>query len=124
MKLWVTGSQDWDNDMVLARAVTLVLQELNPEDKNIMFIHTDREGAEQMFGSYVAKTKNFLSGKGFKVSEFIPNRSLQFADKLYKILDQSPDLLLIFNKGADFKAGKTKDFARSNSIKVVEHKNS
>jgi hypothetical protein len=124
MKLWVTGSQDWDNDMVLARAVTLVLQELNPEDKSIMFIHTDREGAEQMFGSYVAKTKNFLSGKGFKVSEFIPNRSLQFADKLYKILDQSPDLLLIFNKGADFKAGKAKDFARSNSIRVVEHKNS
>jgi hypothetical protein len=63
MKLWVTGSQDWDNDMILARAITLAIQEMSEDDNQIHFLHLDREGAEQMAGSYVAKTKSFLSGK-------------------------------------------------------------
>ena len=101
MKLWVTGSQDWDSDMILARAITLLIQEMSEEDKNISFFHMDREGAEQMAGSYVAKTKAFLTGKGFKVSEFIPVKSATFEERIEKILDQSPDLIVIFNKGGD-----------------------
>lgn len=124
MKLWVTGSKDWNDDMALARAVTLVLQEMDQEDKLITFIHADREGAEQVFGSYIAKTKSFLSGKGFKVSEYIPSKTLQFSDRLDRIIEQSPDLMLIFNNGKDFIAGKMREAAKSNNIKVVEYKNS
>lgn len=124
MKLWVTGSQDWDSDMILARAITLLIQEMSEDDKNLSFFHMDREGAEQMAGSYVAKTKAFLTGKGFKVSEFIPAKSATFEDRIEKILDQSPDLMVIFNKGGDYKAGKIREAAQSNKIKVVEYKNS
>lgn len=122
MKIWVTGSQDWDDSMLLARALTLIIQEVDMNDKSITFIHTDRLGAEQGLGSYVAKTKSFLVGKGFKVSEFIPMKSLEFEEKLQKILDQSPEILLVFNKGKDFKVAKMKDLAKSNGIKVVEYK--
>ena len=124
MKLWVTGSQDWDSDMILARAITLLIQEMSEEDKNISFFHMDREGAEQMAGSYVAKTKAFLTGKGFKVSEFIPVKSATFEERIEKILDQSPDLMVIFNKGGVYKAGKIREAAQSNKIKVLEYKNS
>lgn len=83
----------------------------------------DREGAEQMAGSYVAKTKAFLTGKDFKVTEFIPSKSESFEERIDKILDQSPDLMLIFNKGGDYKAGKIREAAQSNKIKVIEYKN-
>jgi len=98
MKLWVTGSQDWDNDMILARAITLAIQEMSEDDNQIHFLHLDREGAEQMAGSYVAKTKAFLTGKGFKVSEFIPNKSATLE-------------------------GKIRESAQSNKIRVIEYKN-
>ena len=124
MKLWVTGSRDWNDDMALARAITLAIQEMDPEDKVISFIHADREGAEQMFGSYVAKTKSFLSGKGFKVSEYIPSKTLQFSDRLSRIIDQSPTMMIIFNNGKDFIAAKMREAAKANGIKIVEYKNS
>ena len=123
MKLWVTGSQDWDNDMILARAITLAIQEMSEDDNQIHFLHLDREGAEQMAGSYVAKTKAFLTGKGFKVSEFIPNKSASLEERIQKVLDQSPDFMLLFNKGADYKAGKIRESAQSNKIRVIEYKN-
>ena len=122
MKLWVTGSQDWDDDMTLARAITLVIQEMSDDDKSITFFHLDREGAEQKAGSYVAKTKSFLSGKGFKIAEFIPPKNISFEERLDKILAQSPELMIIFNKGADYKAGKIRESAQLQKIKVIEYK--
>ena len=80
MKLWVTGSQDWDDDMTLARSITLAIQEISEDDRLISFMHLDRPGAEQMTGSYVAKTKSFLTGIGFKVVEFIPPKNLNFEE--------------------------------------------
>lgn len=123
MKLWVTGSQDWDDPMVIARTITVLIQEMNAEDKDITFIHLDREGAEQLAGSYVAKTKTFLSGKGFKVSEFIPAKSNDFDDRIRKVLDQSPNILVVFNKGKDFKTAKIRETAQKNNIPVFERKN-
>lgn len=122
MKIWVTGSQDWDDSMLLARALTLVIQEIDMDNKSITFMHTDREGAEQTLGSYIAKTKAFLTGKGFKVAEFIPAKGLSFEEKLDKILGQSPDLLIIFNKSKDFKVGKIKESAKINGIKISEYR--
>jgi len=124
MKLWVTGSQDWDDPMVIARMITLLIQEMDKEDKDIIFIHLDREGAEQLAGSYFAKTKTFLSGKGFKVSEFIPAKSSDFDERIRKALDQSPNILVVFNKGRDFKTAKIRETAQKNNIPVLEHKNS
>ena len=122
MKLWATGSQDWDDSLTIARVITLMIQEMDKEDKNITFMHLDRLGAEQIVGSYVAKTKNFLTGKGFKVSEFIPSKSIDFDQRLDKVLDQSPDLMILFNRGRDYKAGKIREFAQKNNIRVIEHK--
>ena len=124
MKLWVTGSQDWDDPMVIARMITLLIQEMDKEDKDITFIHLDREGAEQLAGSYFSKTKTFLSGKGFKVSEFIPAKSSDFDERIRKALDQSPNVLVVFNKGRDFKTAKIRETAQKNNIPVLEHKNS
>jgi hypothetical protein len=123
MKLWVTGSHDWDDDMFLARVLTLIIQDVSQDDKTISFFHLDREGAEQILGSYVAKTKSFLTGKGFKVTEFIPVKGLSIDERINKVLDQSPELLLIFNKGADHKVAKIRQFAKDNKIKTVEYKN-
>jgi len=122
MKLWATGSQDWDDSLTIARVITLMIQEMDKEDKNITFMHLDRLGAEQIVGSYVAKTKNFLTGKGFKVSEFIPSKSIDFDQSLDKVLDQSPDFMVLFNRGKDFRAGKIREFAQKNNIRIIEHK--
>ena len=123
MKLWVTGSQDWDDPMVIARIITILIQDMDENDKDIVFMHLDREGAEQLAGSYVAKTKTFLSGKGFKVSEFIPAKSNDFDDRIRKVLDQSPNMRIVFNKGKDFKTAKIREMAEKNNILVLERKN-
>jgi hypothetical protein len=124
MKLWVTGSQDWDDDMTLARSITLAIQEISKDDSLISFMHFDRPGAEQMTGSYIAKTKSFLTGKGFKVVEFIPPKNLSLEEKIEKILVQSPEILMVFNKGADSKTRKIRESAQSNKIRIIEYKNS
>jgi len=95
MKLWATGSQDWEDSLTIARVITLIIQEMDKDDKNITFMHLDRLGAEQIVSSYVAKTKNFLVGKGFKISEFIPSKSIDFDQRLDKVLDQSPDFMVL-----------------------------
>lgn len=122
MKLWVTGSQDWDDSLTIARVITLMIQEMDKDDKNITFLHMDRPGAEQLVGSYFAKTKNFLTGKGFKVSEFIPPKSISIEEKMEKVLGQSPDFMVLFNRGPDYKARQIREFAQFNKIKVLEHK--
>jgi hypothetical protein len=122
MKLWATGSQDWEDSLTIARVITLIIQDMDKEDKDITFMHLDRIGAEQIVSSYVAKTKNFLVGKGFKISEFIPSKSVDFDQRLEKVLDQSPELIVLFNRGKDYRAGKIREFAQINNIKVIEHK--
>jgi hypothetical protein len=122
MKLWATGSQDWEDSLTVARVITLMIQDMDKEDKDITFMHLDRLGAEQIVSSYVSKTKNFLVGKGFKISEFIPSKSIDFDQRLGKVLDQSPDFIVLFNRGKDYKAGKIREFAQINNIKVIEHK--
>ena len=122
MKLWISGSKNWDDHMALARAITVLIQDMSSDDKDIFFYHLDRPGAEECAGSYIAKTKGFLTGKGFKVNEFIPPRKMPVMDRINKIISNEPDYLVLFISDRDPSIESTKAVATLNGISVIEHK--
>lgn len=96
MRVAVFGSKDWNNYLDLMRHLTILIQESAElgHDK-ITFVHTGRQGAENMITEYIGKTEKFLRQKNFKIKEELFRDKSQISD--VKLIESGIEFALVFS---------------------------
>ena len=96
MRVAVFGSKDWNNYPDLMRHLTVLIQESAElgHDK-ITFVHTGRQGAENMITEYVGKTEKFLRQKNFRLKEELFRDKSQISD--VKLIESGVEFALVFS---------------------------
>lgn len=81
------------------RIMTLFIQEAHEiGHDNIVFVHTDSQGAENMITEYINKTERFLRQKKFKIKEELVRHNTQVVKDL-GVIESGLDFGLIFTTG-------------------------
>lgn len=91
-------SRDWDNYNALMRKMTVLIEDLtrnNPDDKNIIFIHTAQNIGENMVTEYIGKIRGFMMQKGYNVDEKVVYYK-KFSD--FDIINRGGDHAIVFSK--------------------------
>lgn len=102
MRVAVAGSKNWSNYNEVIRQLTLVIEDHakdNPDDKNIVFVHTGSIGAENMVTEYCGKVYSYLKQKGYHINDqvFRPRgMDGRVINKDVELLESDIDRVIVF----------------------------
>ena len=102
MRVAVAGSKNWSNYNEVIRQLTLVIEDHakdNPDDKNIVFVHTGSIGAENMVTEYCGKVYSYLKQKGYHINDqvFRPRGvGGKVINKDVELLESDIDRVIVF----------------------------
>jgi hypothetical protein len=97
MRVLVFGSNDYTDYNDLIRQLTVLIDDRKhfyPDDKEYIFVHTGRRGAENMITEYIGKTEKFLRQKGYKIKEELIRKNQGLTD--LDLIESTPDFALVF----------------------------
>jgi len=98
MRVAVFGSYDWNSYPDFMRSITVFIQNAHElGHDNVIFVHTGKNGAENMVTEYVGKTQKFLKQKNFRIKEeFVKDKT---GTDIVKIAESGVDYGIIFSTG-------------------------
>lgn len=131
MKIAIAGSKNWSNYNELMRQLTLVIEDHareNPNDSNIIFVHTGMDGAENMVTEYCGKVYSYLRQKGYNVKDQVFKANVQALADGYKrskdleLLESGVDKAIVFSTGPNKRLSSFISMAQINNIptKIVK----
>lgn len=101
MRVLVFGSKEYKNYNELIRQLTVLIDDRKhffPDDKEYVFVHTGRLGAENMVTEYVGKVEKFMRQKGYRIKEELIREREKTTD--YNLIESYPDFALVFGDAA------------------------
>jgi hypothetical protein len=97
MNVLVFGSKDYNDYNDLIRQITVLIDDRKhfyPDDKEYVFIHTGKQGAENMVTEYIGKTEKFLRQKGYNIKERLIRDKYSTSD--VSLIEEGADFALVF----------------------------
>lgn len=96
MRVAVFGSNEWENYSDIVRNLTVFIQDsYELGHTEIIFVHSGKQGAENMITEYIGKTEKFLRQKKFKIKEELFRDRSKIAD--IKIIESGIEFGLVFS---------------------------
>jgi len=124
MRVLVVGSPNWTNYNSVVRNLTVIIEDLkyvDDDNKNVVFVHTGKAGAENMTTEYIGKVERYLRQKGIRIKEelFIKRRSGEKVDRItgdYDMITSGIDAALVFIKDSDKRGNYCISILKSHDI--------
>jgi hypothetical protein len=100
MKIIAIGSRYWKNYPDFMRYITILIQDAAqayPDDKNLTFVHSGANGAENMVTEYIGKTEKFMRQKGYHLKEQIFRKDKDASLNYFKMIESGADAAIVFS---------------------------